>query len=179
MKQRLRNNGCRLVSGTRRVTRDGGTTDSLFFFARMFYKLINHISQVEMVTGARDSLDAPSHGRCYHGVIGVQPFLKRNFAWVDLRQNTSNIKNVERVAGETSWNFWSLFKYSIEGLSISDAPLNIAFTGGLLSWILAFIMMILIVTAPWSLGSYFPGWPSLMTVILFPWEGSSLLTIGF
>ena len=114
--------------GTRRVTRDGEPLIRSFF-ARMFYKLINHISQVEM-------------------------------------------------AGETSWNFWSLFKYSIEGIvNFSDAPLNIAFIGGLLSWILAFIMVILIVIRTLVFGDPTSGWPSLMTVILFL-GGFQLLTIG-
>ena len=49
----------------------------------------------------------------------------------------------------------------------SDAPLNIAFIGGLLSWILAFIMVILIVIRTLVFGDPTSGWPSLMTVILF------------
>ena len=70
-------------------------------------------------------------------------FSKGIFAWVGFETEYLEYKNVERVAGETSWNFWSLFKYSIEGIvNFSDAPLNIAFIGGLLSWILAFIMVI-------------------------------------
>ena len=164
--------------GTRRVTRDG-EPPIRSFFARMFYKLINHISQVEMVDGARDfrlmrrpMVDAILELSEYNR------FSKGIFAWVGFETEYLEYKNVERVAGETSWNFWSLFKYSIEGIvNFSDAPLNIAFVGGLLSWILAFVMMILIVIRTLVLGDPTSGWPSLMTVILFL-GGFQLLTIG-
>jgi len=147
MKQKLDENSELDCVGTRRVTRDG-EPPIRSFFARMFYKLINHVSQVEMVD------------------------------WVGFETEYLEYKNVERVAGETSWNFWSLFKYSIEGIvNFSDAPLNIAFIGGLLSWILAFIMVILIVIRTLVFGDPTSGWPSLMTVILFL-GGFQLLTIG-
>ena len=164
--------------GTRRVTREG-EPPIRSFFARMFYKLINHISQVEMVDGARDfrlmrrpMVDAILELSEYNR------FSKGIFAWVGFETQYLEYKNVERVAGKTSWNFWSLFKYSIEGIvNFSDAPLNIAFFGGLLSWILAFIMMILIVIRTLVIGDPTSGWPSLMTVILFL-GGFQLLTIG-
>lgn len=164
--------------GTRRVTREG-EPPIRSFFARMFYKLINHISQVEMVDGARDfrlmrrpMVDAILELSEYNR------FSKGIFAWVGFETQYLEYKNVERVAGKTSWNFWSLFKYSIEGIvNFSDAPLNIAFVGGLLSWFLAFIMVVFIVVRTLVFGDPTSGWPSLMTVILFL-GGFQLLTIG-
>lgn len=164
--------------GTRRVTRDG-EPPIRSFFARMFYKLINHISQVEMVDGARDfRLMRRPMVNAILELSEYNRFSKGIFAWVGFNTEYLEYKNVERVAGETSWNFWSLFKYSIEGIvNFSDAPLNIAFIGGLLSWILAFIMMILIIIRTLVIGDPTSGWPSLMTVILFL-GGFQLLTIG-
>lgn len=164
--------------GTRRVTREG-EPPIRSFFARMFYKLINHISQVEMVDGARDfrlmrrpMVDAILELSEYNR------FSKGIFAWVGFETQYLEYKNVERVAGKTSWSFWSLFKYSIEGIvNFSDAPLNIAFVGGLLSWFLAFIMVVFIVVRTLVFGDPTSGWPSLMTVILFL-GGFQLLTIG-
>ena len=164
--------------GSRRVTREG-EPPIRSFFARMFYKLINHISQVEMVDGARDfrlmrrpMVDAILELSEYNR------FSKGIFAWVGFETQYLEYKNVERVAGKTSWNFWSLFKYSIEGIvNFSDAPLNIAFVGGLLSWFLAFIMVVFIVVRTLVFGDPTSGWPSLMTVILFL-GGFQLLTIG-
>ena len=178
MKQKLEEQQNLDCVGTRRVTRDG-EPPIRSFFARMFYKLINHISQVEMVDGARDfrlmrrpMVDAIMELSEYNR------FSKGIFAWVGFETEYLEYKNVERVAGETSWNFWSLFKYSIEGIvNFSDAPLNIAFIGGLLSWILAFVMVILIVIRTLVFGDPTSGWPSLMTVILFL-GGFQLLTIG-
>ena len=178
MKQKLDQQPNLDCIGTRRVTRDG-EPPIRSFFARMFYKLINQISQVEMVDGARDfrlmrrpMVDAILELSEYNR------FSKGIFAWVGFETEYLEYKNVERVAGETSWNFWSLFKYSIEGIvNFSDAPLNIAFIGGLLSWILAFIMMVLIVIRTLVFGDPTSGWPSLMTVILFL-GGFQLLTIG-
>ena len=178
MKQKLDQQSNLDCVGTRRVTRDG-EPPIRSFFARMFYKLINQISQVEMVDGARDfrlmrrpMVDAILELSEYNR------FSKGIFAWVGFETEYLEYKNVERVAGETSWNFWSLFKYSIEGIvNFSDAPLNIAFIGGLLSWFLAFIMMVLIVIRTLVFGDPTSGWPSLMTVILFL-GGFQLLTIG-
>ncbi len=164
--------------GTRRVTREG-EPPIRSFFARMFYKLINHISQVEMVDGARDfRLMRRPMVNAILELSEYNRFSKGIFAWVGFETQYLEYKNVERVAGKTSWNFWSLFKYSIEGIvNFSDAPLNIAFVGGLLSWFLAFIMVVFIVVRTLVFGDPTSGWPSLMTVILFL-GGFQLLTIG-
>ena len=152
MKQKLDQQSNLDCVGTRRVTRDG-EPPIRSFFARMFYKLINKISQVEMVDGARDfrlmrrpMVDAILELSEYNR------FSKGIFAWVGF---------------ETEY-----LEYNF-----SDAPLNIAFIGGLLSWILAFIMMVLIVIRTLVFGDPTSGWPSLMTVILFL-GGFQLLTIG-
>ena len=178
MKQRLDQQQNLDCVGTRRVTRDG-EPPIRSFFARMFYKLINHISQVEMVDGARDfRLMRRPMVDAILKLSEYNRFSKGIFAWVGFDTEYLEYKNVERVAGETSWNFWSLFKYSIEGIvNFSDAPLNIAFIGGLLSWVLAFVMMVLIVIRTLVFGDPTSGWPSLMTVILFL-GGFQLLTIG-
>lgn len=164
--------------GTRRTTREG-EPPIRSFFARLFYKLVNRISQVEMVDGARDfRLMRRPMVEAILEVSEYNRFSKGIFAWVGFKTKYLAYKNVERVAGETSWNFWSLFKYSIEGIvNFSDAPLSIAFVGGILSWILAFILMVIIVMRTLVFGDPTSGWPSLMTVILFL-GGFQLLTIG-
>lgn len=164
--------------GTRRTTREG-EPPIRSFFARLFYKLVNRISQVEMVDGARDfRLMRRPMVEAILEVSEYNRFSKGIFAWVGFKTKYLAYKNVERVAGETSWNFWSLFKYSIEGIvNFSDAPLSIAFIGGILSWILAFILMVIIVVRTLVFGDPTSGWPSLMTVILFL-GGFQLLTIG-
>ncbi|KXT79405.1 glycosyltransferase family 2 protein [Streptococcus panodentis] len=164
--------------GTRRTTREG-EPPIRSFFANLFYKLINKISQVEMVDGARDFrlMRRPMVDAILE-VSEYNRFSKGIFAWVGFKTEYLEYKNVERVAGETSWNFWQLFNYSLEGIiNFSDAPLNIAFLGGILSWILAFILMMVIIVRTLVFGDPTSGWPSLMTVILFI-GGFQLLTIG-
>ena len=164
--------------GTRRTTREG-EPPIRSFFANLFYKLINKISQVEMVDGARDFrlMRRPMVDAILE-VSEYSRFSKGIFAWVGFNTEYLEYKNVERVAGKTSWNFWSLFNYSLEGIvNFSDAPLNIAFLGGILSWILAFILMAVIIIRTLVFGDPTSGWPSLMTVILLI-GGFQLLTIG-
>ena len=164
--------------GTRRTTREG-EPPIRSFFANLFYKLINKISQVEMVDGARDfRLMRRQMVEAILEVSEYNRFSKGIFAWVGFNTEYLEYKNVERVAGKTSWNFWSLFNYSLEGIvNFSDAPLNIAFLGGILSWILAFILMAVIIIRTLVFGDPTSGWPSLMTVILLI-GGFQLLTIG-
>ena len=164
--------------GTRRTTREG-EPPIRSFFANLFYKLINKISQVEMVDGARDFrlMRRPMVDAILE-VSEYNRFSKGIFSWVGFNTEYLAYKNVERVAGKTSWNFWSLFNYSLEGIvNFSDAPLNIAFLGGILSWILAFILMAVIIIRTLVFGDPTSGWPSLMTVILLI-GGFQLLTIG-
>ena len=164
--------------GTCRTTREGEPLIRSFF-ANLFYKLLNKISQVEMVDGARDfRLMRRQMVEAILEVSEYNRFSKGIFAWVGFNTEYLEYKNVERVAGKTSWNFWSLFNYSLEGIvNFSDAPLNIAFLGGILSWILAFILMAVIIIRTLVFGDPTSGWPSLMTVILLL-GGFQLLTIG-
>ena len=132
--------------GTRRTTREGEPLIRSFF-AKMFYKLINKISQVEMVDGARDF--RLMRRQMVDAVLEVSEynrFSKGIFAWVGFKTEYLEYKNVERVAGQTSWNFWQLFNYSLEGIiNFSDAPLTIAFVGGVVACLLAFFLIIIVI----------------------------------
>ena len=178
MKQRLDADPDLDCVGTRRTTRDG-EPPIRSFFANMFYKLINAISQVEMVDGARDfRLMRRQMVEAILDVSEYNRFSKGIFSWVGFRTEYLEYKNVERVAGETSWNFWQLFNYSLEGIvNFSDAPLNIAFLGGIVSWLVAMIMVIIIVIRTMIFGDPTSGWPSMVSIILFL-GGFQLFTIG-
>lgn len=164
--------------GTRRVTRDG-EPPIRSFFARMFYRLINRISQVQMVDGARDfRLIRRQMVDAILDVTEYNRFSKGIFSWVGFKTEYLEYKNVERVAGQTSWNFWQLFSYSLEGIvNFSDAPLAIAFVGGALSCLLAFALAGLVIVRTLLYGDPTAGWPSMVSIILFL-GGFQLLTIG-
>ncbi len=98
---------------TRRVTRQG-EPPIRSFFARMFYKLINKISDVEIVDGARDfRLMTREMTDSILEVKEYNRFSKGIFAWVGFKTKWLEYKNIERAAGETSWSFWKLFLYSL------------------------------------------------------------------
>ncbi|AGU78154.1 glycosyltransferase family 2 protein [Streptococcus intermedius] len=164
--------------GTRRTTREGEPLIRSFF-AKMFYKLINKISQVEMVDGVRDF--RLMRRQMVDAVLEVSEynrFSKGIFAWVGFKTEYLEYKNVERVAGQTSWNFWQLFNYSLEGIiNFSDAPLTIAFVGGVVACLLAFFLIIIVIIRTLIFGDPTSGWPSMISIILFL-GGFQLLTIG-
>lgn len=164
--------------GTRRVSRDG-EPPIRSFFAKLFYRIMNKISQVEVVDGARDFrlMRRPM----VDGILEVSEynrFSKGIFAWVGFRTEYLPYENVERVAGQTSWSFWSLLSYSIEGIiNFSDMPLNIASYTGFFTFILSLLMMIFVVIKTLVFGDPTIGWPSTICIILFL-GGLQLMTIG-
>ncbi|VEE12003.1 putative glycosyl transferase [Streptococcus anginosus] len=178
MKSMLEKNPDLDCIGTRRTTRDG-EPPIRSLFAKMFYKLINRISQVEMVDGARDfRLMRRQMVDAILEVSEYNRFSKGIFAWVGFETEYLEYKNVERVAGQTSWNFWQLFNYSLEGIiNFSDAPLTIAFLAGILACIVAFVLMLIVIVRTLIFGDPTSGWPSMVSIILFL-GGFQLLTIG-
>ena len=153
--------------GTRRVTRKG-EPPIRSFFARMFYKIINKISKVEMVDGARDyrlmtrqMVDAIISLKEYNRYSkGLFSFVGFNTKWLEY-------ENVERVAGETKWSFWKLFIYAIDGIcAFSTVPLVISTIIGFIFCVISFIMIMVIILKTLIFGDPVGGWPSLVCIIL-------------
>lgn len=163
---------------TRRVTRKG-EPPIRSFFARLFYRLMNKISQVDMVDGARDyRLMTRQMVDSILSLKEYSRFSKGIFGWVGYRTKWLEYENVERVAGETKWSFWKLFKYSIDGIvAFSTFPLDIAAFIGVILCIAAFVYLIYLFVRTLAFGNPVSGYPSLMCVILFI-GGIQLLTIG-
>mgnify|MGYP004498541937 FL=1 len=164
--------------GTRRVTRKG-EPPIRSFFARCFYKLINKMSKVEMVDGARDYrlmtrqvVDSITSLEEYNRYSkGLFSFVGYNTKWLEY-------ENIERVAGETKWSFWKLFKYAIEGIvAFTTVPLSMASIFGILFCFLALVAIILIIIRTCCFGDPVAGWPSLVCIILMV-SGVQLLCLG-
>lgn len=149
------------------------------FFARQFYRLINRISDVEIVDGARDyrlmtrvMVDSIISLSEYHR------FSKGIFTWVGFKTKYIAFENVERVAGETKWNFWKLFKYAIEGIvAFTTAPLRISMVMGFFVSFVTLLYMIYVIIKALIFGDPVAGYPSMMAIILFL-GGVQLLGIG-
>ena len=153
---------------TRRVSRTG-ESKIRSAFARLFYKIINKISQTEIVDGAQDfrfmtrqMVDAILEMSEYNR------FSKGIFGWVGFETYWLPYKNTERVAGKTKWSFWSLLKYAIDGIiNFSQSPLNIASWFGIGMTFCSILALIFIVVRRLFWGDPVQGWASLVSVIVF------------
>ena len=164
--------------GTRRVDRKG-EPPIRSFFAHMFYKLINKISDTEIVDGARDyRLMTRQMVDAILSMSEYNRFSKGIFSWVGFKTKYLEYQNKERVAGKTSWNFWSLLKYSIDGIvSFSQTPLNIASYVGLFSSFASVIGIIFVIARKLIYGGSAFGWASMVCIFLFI-GGIQLLCLG-
>lgn len=164
--------------GTRRVTRKG-EPPIRSFFARMFYKLINKMSNVEMVDGARDYRLMTR--QVVSSIIEMQEynrFSKGLFSFVGYKTKWLEYENIERVAGETKWSFWKLFKYAIEGITaFSTTPLIVSSVVGLLFCLISFLLIVIIIIKTLVFGDPTSGWPSMICIIFFV-SGIQLFSLG-
>lgn len=164
--------------GTRRSTRKGEPF-MRSIFAKLFYKLINKMTSIEMVDGARDYVfmtrpvvDAIISLKEYNRYTkGLFSFVGFNVKWLEY-------KNIERVAGETKWSFWKLTKYALEAITaFSTTPLVIASVIGLLFCFISFLLILVIIGKTIIFGDPTSGWPSLVCII-FMLSGIQLFFLG-
>lgn len=153
---------------TRRATRSG-EPPIRSWFARRFYELINKISDADIVDGARDfRLMRRSMVDAILSMGEYNRFSKGIFGWVGFRTYWLPYENVERIAGETKWNFWKLFKYAIDGIiNFSQVPLSIASWAGIGLTFISVISLIFIVIRKIMVGDPVAGWASTICIMLF------------
>ena len=164
--------------GSRRVTRKG-EPPIRSFFARVFYKLINKMSDSEIVDGARDF--QMMNRQVVEAILSMEEynrFSKGIFGWIGFKKKWLEYENIERVAGETKWSFWQLLLYAIEGIvAFSTTPLVISSVFGLICCSLALIMIVVVIVRTLIFGDPTSGWPSLVCIMLLL-SGIQMLGIG-
>ena len=157
--------------GTRRVTRAGEPLIRSFF-ARVFYKLINKISDIEMVDGARDYRLMTR--QMVNEIIRLKEYNRYSkglFSFVGFKTKWLEYENVERVAGETKWSFGKLFIYAIDGICGFSTNMGFVFC------LISFIMIMVIIIKTLLFGDPVSGWPSLVCII-FMVSGIQLFCMG-
>lgn len=163
---------------TRRVTRKG-EPPIRSFFARMFYKIINKMSDIEMVDGARDYRLMKRN--VVDSIISMREYNRYSkglFTFVGFETKWIEYENVKRVAGETKWSFWKLFKYAIDGITaFSTIPLVISSLIGLLFCLVSFLIILMIIFKTLVYGDPTSGWPSTVCIIFFV-SGVQLFSLG-
>ena len=173
----LQSGTCDCVAA-RRSSREGeGKIKS--FLSNAFYGVINRISRTEIVSGARDyRLMSRKMVDAVLEMSEYNRFSKGIFSWVGFKTKWFAYQNVERVAGQTKWNFWSLFKYSIEGIvGFSTQPLVMAALAGVIFCLAAFVGIIFVVVRALIFGDPTAGWPSMVCIMLLC-SGVQLFCLG-
>lgn len=139
------------------------------FFTNCFYKIISKMSKTEMVSGARDfrlmtrqMVDAIKSLREYNR------YSKGLFSFVGFNTKWLTYKIPERKAGKTTWNFFKLFAYAIDGiLAFTTTPLTIAAFVGIIFCLISVIAIIIIIIKTLIFGDPVDGWPSLVCIMFF------------
>lgn len=166
------------IAAARRISRKGEPVIRSFF-AHLFYKLINKISKAEFVDGASDfrMLSRPAVDALMR-LEEYNRFSKGIFGWIGFKTKWIPYENVERIAGETTWSFWKLLLYSLDGIvAFSTVPLAIASVMGLLFCLGAFVGFVYIVCSTVFYGNPTPGFPTLACLLLMI-GGSIQLSLG-
>lgn len=159
--------GYDVVYATR--TKREGETVFKKMTAHMFYRVIAKLTRIDIPedTGdfrlmSRQVVDAlnqlPEHHR----------FMKGLFSWVGYKQTSITYQREARFAGKTSFNYWKLWNFALEGItSFSFAPLQFASYLGFFVSITSFIYMMYLIFSTIFFGNPVAGYPSLMVAILF------------
>ncbi len=163
---------------TRRINREG---ESSFrsFLSNTFYRVFNMFSNTSMVYGLQDY--------CMLNKIVVEAilsmseynrFTKGIYGWIGFNRRVIDVENNKRIAGQSSWNFYSLFKYATEGItSFTSMPLKFATIMGMITALLSIVYMIYVIFKTIIYGETVQGYPTLVILILFL-SSIQLLSLG-
>lgn len=154
------------IVATRRVDRKN-EPPIRSFFARLFYKIINRISNTDIMDGARDfRLMTRQVVDAILSVSEYNRFSKGIFGWVGFKTKWLDYENQNRVAGSTKWSFWKLFLYSIDGIvAFSTAPLAVSSIIGILFCLISFVLILFVIIRTLIFGDPVSGWPSTICIV--------------
>ena len=166
------------IVGCRRISRKGEPFIRSFL-SRSFYWVINHLSHTEIPSGVRDfRLMTRQVVNEILRLTEVNRFSKGLLAWVGFKRKYLTYENIERKAGKTSWHFWQLISYSIDGIvNFSDAPLNFATLMGFISFIISMLLAAFYTFKTLIFGDPVQGFPTLITLLLLI-GGIQLFSLG-
>lgn len=136
--------------------------------SKLFYKLMNALSETEYVPGATDYrlmrrgmvdavLSLPEYNR----------FTKGIFSWVGFKTKWIPYVSRDRAAGTTKWSFMKLVRYSIDGMmAFSTKPLAISSILGVISCAIAIVVLLVTVVKTLIFGNPVAGYPTIVSLIL-------------
>lgn len=147
--------------------------------AGAFYRLMRGVGDVQLPpdTGdfrlmSRRAVDALGQLRERHR------FMKGLFAWIGFPSRAVPYDRAPRHAGASTWSYWRLWNFAIEGVTgYTVVPLKVATYLGLVIAFASGVYGVAIIVRTVLFGSDVPGYPSLLTVVLFL-GGAQLMTLG-
>lgn len=145
----------------------------------LFYKILDHSTRFDVLQNVGDFrlLDRV----CINSLKQLREserYTKGMFCWIGFKKKEIIFNRADRVAGESNWNFWSLFNLAIEGItSFTTAPLRLATICGFFVAFIAFCMMLFYGFKTLVWGDPVQGFTTLIVVTLFL-GGVQLLSIG-
>ncbi len=139
------------------------------FFTNLFYKIISKMSKTEMVPGARDfRLMSRQMVNAIVSMGEYNRYSKGLFSFVGFNTKWLTYKIPERKAGKTTWNFFKLFVYAIDGiLAFTTTPLIISALIGIIFCFISVVAIIFIVVRTLIFGDRVAGWPSIVCIMFF------------
>lgn len=147
--------------------------------AKIFYKILNKISDTEIVSGARDfRMMTRKPLEAVKTISERNRFSKGVFSWIGFNTFWLSYENKGRIGGKTKWSFKKLIKYGVEGIvNYSEAPLNLASFAGFFATVFSFLALIFIIVRKLIFGDPVAGWASTVCIIIF-FGGIQLLCLG-
>jgi glycosyltransferase involved in cell wall biosynthesis len=145
----------------------------------LYYKLLQKTTRVQVLQNVGDFrlLDR----KCINELRKLREserYTKGMYCWIGFKKKEILFEQGDRFAGQTSWNYLSLFNLAIEGItSFTTAPLRISTFIGIIVSLIAFLFMCYVLAMTLIFGDPVQGYPTLMTVILFL-GGVQLLSLG-
>jgi glycosyltransferase involved in cell wall biosynthesis len=147
--------------------------------ADLFYRLMQSLGRVGLPRNTGDF--RLMSRRAVNALLQLREqhrFMKGLFAWIGFPSVAVPYDRAGRFAGRTSFTYWRLWNLAIEGItSFTTMPLKLASYLGLSAALISIVYGGNIVLRALLFGNPVPGYPSLMTVILFL-GGAQLLTLG-
>ncbi len=147
--------------------------------SRMFYRLMNRITSVEMLQGSTDyCLMTRQMADAVLSLHERERFTKGIFNWVGFQKKYIEYENKERIAGESKWSFGTLFRYAISGITaFSVTPLHLASAIGIIVMLAAFLYALYIFVTTLFLDTARTGFASIIIILLFL-GGMIILLLG-
>lgn len=149
------------------------------FFSKAYYKIVNHLVDVELVDGMGDFRLLSR--RAVNALLSMQEynrFSKGMFSWIGFKEKIIEYENINRISGKSKWSFKKLLQYGIDGiLSFNNKPLRFTLYFGLIMVAIGIAYILYSLIRVLAVGIDVPGYFTIITAVLVM-GGIQLISIG-